>query len=150
IPVYTTLAIATVRRAAQPWRQSAAVLGAVGVVLTYAFAVELFRQRALGWIAALLLLSNPVYVASARNGALDGVWVVPPLLLSLVAVTRFAETGSHRSLAVAAAALAACAYAQPSGAFLAVIAGAAVVAGLGRAHLLTVRDTFWAASAAAA
>ena len=150
LPAYTTLAIATVRRAEQPGRQSAAVFGALGVVLTYAFASDLFRQRAFGWIAALLLLSNPPYVASARNGALDGVWVIPPLLLSLVALRSFAETGSHRSLAVAAAALAGCAYAQPSGAFLGVIAGTTAVTGLARARLLTIRDTWRAASAAAA
>jgi hypothetical protein len=150
VPPYTTLAIATVRRAEQPGRQSAAVFGALGVVLTYAFASDLFRQRAFGWIAALLLLSNPAYLAAARNGALDGVWVIPPLLLSLVAVRSFAETGSHRSLAVAAAALVVCAYTQPSGAFLAVVAGATVVTGLGRARLLTVRDTLGAATAAAA
>lgn len=150
VPVYATLAIATVRRAEQPGRQSAAVFGALGVVLTYVFAADLFRQRALGWLAALLLLSNPAYVASARNGAVDGVWVIPPLLLSLIAVTRFAETGSQRAIAVAAAALAVCAYAQPSGPFIVVIVGAAAVTGLGRAHLLTVRDALRAASAAAA
>jgi len=52
VPPYTTLAIATVRRAQPPGRQSAAVFGALGVVLTYAFACDLFRQRAFGWIAA--------------------------------------------------------------------------------------------------
>jgi 4-amino-4-deoxy-L-arabinose transferase-like glycosyltransferase len=150
VPVYTTLAVATVRRTEQPGRQSAAVFGALGVALMYAFAADLFRQRALGWIAALLLLSNPAYVASARSGALDGVWVIPPLLLSLIALTGFAETGSIRSLAVAAAALAGCAYTQPSGALLALIAGAAAVTGLGRARLLTVRDTVRAAGAAVA
>src|SRR5262249_29774035 len=81
VPAYATPPIATVRRADQRGRQSAAVFGALGIVLTYAFAADLFRQRALGWIAALLLLSNPAYVTSARSGALDGVWVVPPLLL---------------------------------------------------------------------
>jgi 4-amino-4-deoxy-L-arabinose transferase-like glycosyltransferase len=150
VPVYTTLAIAAVQRAEQPGRKSAAVFGAIGVVLTYVFASGLFRQRAFGWIAALLLLSNPAYVAAARTGALDGVWVIPPLLLFLLAVRNFAETGSHRSLAVASAALAVCAYAQPSGAFLAVIVGATAVTGLGRARQLTVRDTCWAASGAAA
>src|SRR5262245_23950055 len=109
VPAYTTLAIATVHRAEPPGRQSAAVFGALGVVLTYAFASDLFRQRAFGWMAALLLLSNPAYVASARNGALDGVWVIPPLLLSLLAVRSFAETGSDRSLAGGAAALVGCA-----------------------------------------
>jgi 4-amino-4-deoxy-L-arabinose transferase-like glycosyltransferase len=150
VPVYATLAAATVRRTEQPGRQSAAVLGALGVVLTYVFAVDLFRQRALGWLAALLLLSNPAYVASARSGALDGVWVIPPLLLSLIAVTSFAETGSQRAIAVAAAALAVCAYAQPSGAFLVVIVGAAAAIGLDRVRLLTARNTLRAASAAAA
>jgi 4-amino-4-deoxy-L-arabinose transferase-like glycosyltransferase len=150
VPVYSTLAMATVRRAEQPGRQSAALFGALGVVLTYVFAADLFRQRPPGWLAALLLLSNPAYVASARNGALDGVWVIPPLLFSLIAVTRFAETGSQRAIAVAGAALAVCAYAQPSGAFLGVIVGAAAVIGLGRVRLLTVRDALRAASAAAA
>jgi 4-amino-4-deoxy-L-arabinose transferase-like glycosyltransferase len=150
VPAYATLALATVRHVEQPGRQSAAVFGALGVVLTYVFAAGLFRQRALGWLAALLLLSNPAYVASARSGALDGVWVIPPLLLSLIAVTSFAETGSQRAIAVAAAALAVCAYAQPSGPLLVVTAGAAAVIGLGRARLLTVRDTSRAAGAAAA
>ncbi len=150
VPVYTTLAIATVRRTEPPGRQTAAAFGALGVVLTYAFASDLFRRRAFGWIAALLLLSNPAYVASARSGALDGVWVIPPLLLSLLAVRSFAETGSHRSLAAAAAALVGCAYTQPSGAFLGVIAGTTAVTGLGRARLLGIRDTWRAALAAAA
>jgi 4-amino-4-deoxy-L-arabinose transferase-like glycosyltransferase len=150
VPAYTTLGIATVRRAELPGRRSAAVFGALGVVLTYVFAAHLFRQRALGWLAAVLLLSNPAYVASARNGALDGVWVIPSLLLSLIAVASFVETGSQRAIAVAAAALAVCAYAQPSGAFLAVIIGAAAVIGLSRVRLLTVRNTWPAASAAAA
>jgi 4-amino-4-deoxy-L-arabinose transferase-like glycosyltransferase len=150
VPLYTSLAIATVRRVEQPGRQSAAVFGALGVVLTYIFAADLFRQRALGWFAALLLLFNPAYVVSARNGAIDGVWVIPPLLISLIAVTRFAETRSPRAIAVASAALAVCAYAQPSGAFLVVIVGAVVTIGLGRFRLLSVRDTWRAASAAAA
>jgi 4-amino-4-deoxy-L-arabinose transferase-like glycosyltransferase len=115
----------------------------------YVFASALFRHRALGWLAALLLLSDPAYMASARSGALDGVWVIPPLLLCLIAVTRFAETGSQRAIAAAAAALAACVYAQPSGAILVVIVGAAVVIGLGRVRPLTVRDARWAAGAAA-
>src|SRR5262245_13224883 len=54
IPAYTTLSVAAMRRVAQPGRQAAAACGALGVVLTYVFAVTLFRQRALGWIAALL------------------------------------------------------------------------------------------------
>jgi 4-amino-4-deoxy-L-arabinose transferase-like glycosyltransferase len=149
VPAYTTLALTALHRAEPPGRQSAAVFGALGVVLTYAFAAALFRRRALGWIAALLLLSNPAYAAAARNGALDGVWVIPPLLLSLLALRSFAETGSHRSLAAAAAALVGCAYAQPSGAFLGVIAGITAVTGLGRARLLSVRDTLRAAVAAA-
>ena len=114
------------------------------------FACDVFRQRAFGWIAALLLLSNPAYVTSARTGALDGVWVIPPLLLSLLAVRSFAETGSRWSLAAAAAALVGCAYAQPSGPFLGVIVGTTAVTGLGRARLFSVRDTWPAAIAAAA
>jgi 4-amino-4-deoxy-L-arabinose transferase-like glycosyltransferase len=149
LPVYTTLAIANVRHALQPGRRSAAVFGALGVALTYAFAADLFRERALAWLAALLLLSNPAYVAAARRGTLDGVWVIPPLLLSLVAVTRFAETGSQRSLAVAAAALVMCAYAQPSGALLVAIMGVAAATSLGRARLLSARDGWWAAGAVA-
>lgn len=150
VPLYTSLAVATVRRVEQPGRQSAAVFGALGVVLTYIFAADLFRQRALGWFAALLLLFNPAYVVSARSGAIDGVWVIPPLLLALIAVARFAQTGSRRAIAVAAAALAVCAYAQPSGALLAVIVGVAAVIGIGRVRLLSVRDMLWAAGAAAA
>jgi 4-amino-4-deoxy-L-arabinose transferase-like glycosyltransferase len=150
VPVYSTLALATVRHAEQPGRRSAAVFGAVGVVLTYVFAADLFRARALGWLAALLLLSNPAYVASARKGTLDGVWVIPPLLLSLIAVTSFAGTGSRRAIAVAAAALALCLYTQPSGPFFVVIIGAIVLIGLGRARLLTGRDRLRAAGAAAA
>ena len=150
VPAYTTLAIATVRRAQPPGRQAAAVFGALGVALAYVFACDLFRQRAFGWIAALLLLSNPAYVTSARTGALDGVWVIPPLLLSLLAVRSFAETRSRWSLAAAAAALVGCAYAQPSGPFLGVIVGTTAVTGLGRARLLSVRDTWPAAIAAAA
>jgi hypothetical protein len=44
----------------------------------------------------------------------------------------------------------ACAYAQPSGPFLGVIAGITAVTALGRARLLSVRDTLPAAIAAAA
>jgi len=150
VPVYTTLAIAAVRRAEHPGRQAAAVVGAIGIALMYVFAADLFRQRALGWLAALLLLSNPAYVASARTGTLDGVWIIPPLLISFIAVTRFAETRSRQAIAVAAAALAVCAYAQPSGAFLVVIIGAVVTIGLGRVCLLSVHDTWPAAVASAA
>jgi hypothetical protein len=78
------------------------------------------------------------------------VWVIPPLLLSLIAVTRFVETGSQRAIAVAAAALAVCAYAQPSGAFLVATVGAVAVIGLARADLLTVRHASRVAGAAAA
>jgi len=150
VPAYATMAVAAVGRAEQPGRQTAALFGALGIVLTYIFAADLFRRRALGWIAALLLLSNPAYVASARSGALDGVWVIPPLLVCLVALAKFAGTGSHRWLAVAAAALAACAFAQPSGALLAAIVGAAAVIGLRRARPLSVRDVKPAAIGAAA
>lgn len=150
VPVYTTLAIAAVRRAEHPGRQAAAVVGAIGIALMYVFAADLFRQRALGWLAALLLLSNPAYVASARTGTVDGVWIIPPLLISFIAVTRFAETRSRQAIAVAAAALAVCAYAQPSGAFLVVIIGAVVTIGLGRVCLLSVHDTWPAAVASAA
>src|SRR5262245_11752835 len=101
IPAYATLATMSVRRAPQPARFAAAMFAALGIVLAYAFAVDLFGSRAFGWIAALLLLANPAYAIAARSGALDGVWIVPPLLVSLIAVARFAETRSRRSLAVA-------------------------------------------------
>jgi len=150
VAAYATLAIAAVAHADRPARQAAALFGAVGIVLLYAFAADLFGRRALGWIAALLLLSNPAYVAAARSGALDGVWVVAPLLLSLLATTRFAETSSRGWLAAAAAALALCVYTQPSGALLVVIAAAAAAIGLWRARLLTLRDAPLIAIAAGA
>ena len=150
VPVYTTLAVATVRRVEQPGRQEAAVFGAIGVVLTYVFASALFGRRSFGWIAAILLVCNPAYVASARSAAVDGVWVIPPLLLSRIAVWRFAETASQRSLAIAAGALVVCAYAQPSGASLVAIAGATVLTGLVQTRLLTARDSLRAAIASAA
>ena len=149
IPAYATLAMSAARTS-QPGRRAAALFGALGVVLTYVFASDLFRLRAFGWVAALLLLTNPAYLTSARSGAVDGAWVIPPLLLSLVALNRFTETGSKRWCAIAAAALAACAYAQPSGAVLMVIVGATAAIGLARAGLLTARDAWWATGAAAA
>ena len=150
VPAYATLAVATVRRTEHAGRWSAAIFGALGVALMAVFAADVFRQQFLGWIAALLLLSNPAYVAAARSGALDGVWVIPPLLVFLIAIARFAATGSRRSLAIGAASLAACAYTQPSGACFVVIAGAAAMIGLRRVRPLTVRDALPAAVAAAA
>src|SRR5262245_26987922 len=150
LPAYASLAIATASPTGQPPRRAAALCGAIGVGLTYIFAAGIFRQRALGWIAALLLLTTPPYAASARTGALDGVWVIPPLLLSLIAVTKFVGTGSRRWLAITAAALVACAYAQPSGASLAVIVAAAMLIGLGKVHQFSVRDLLWIAGGAAA
>jgi hypothetical protein len=140
VPVYTVWTIATIGRTDQPARLVAAVFGALGIGLTYVLALALFRQRALAVIAALLLLSNPAYLVAARSGAADGVWIIPPLALSLFAVARFAETGSRWSLTVGAAALATCAYFQPSGSLLAAISGAAIAIGLGRARLLRARD----------
>ena len=146
---YSTWALATVVSAGQPARWSAALCGAIGVGLSYAFALVLFRQRWLAGTAALLLLTNPAYVASARSGAADGVWVIPPLLLALIAATRFAETGLRRSLIAAAAALTACVYTQPSGSMLAAIAGVAMGIGFVRARLLWQRDAMTAAAATA-
>lgn len=150
VSAYSTWAAATIFPVDQPARRSAAVFGALGVGLAYLFARALFRQRALGWTAAILLLTNPAYLTSARSGAADGVWVIPPLVLALVAATRFAETGSRRALAVAAASLTACMYTQPSGALLAAIVGVALGIGFMRARLLTTRDAVTAAIAAAA
>jgi 4-amino-4-deoxy-L-arabinose transferase-like glycosyltransferase len=150
VPAYTTWTIQTVTRAEQPARAAAALAGALGVGLTYLFASALFRARALGAIAALLLLSNPAYAIAARSGSADGAWIIPPLALSWIAVTRFAETGSRPALAVAAAALAVCVYAQPSGALLALIAGVAMAIALGRARLLTTRDAWLGIGVAAA
>src|SRR4030095_16738090 len=139
VSAYATLAVATIGHLAQPGRRAAALFGALGIALSYVLAAARFRQRALAWIAALLLMSNPAYITSARSGALDGTWIIPPLLLSLLAVTRFAETGARRWLAGGAAALVACAYTQPSGASLAMIVGVLSIIGLARARLLTVR-----------
>jgi hypothetical protein len=147
---YTTWAITTVTRARQPARRSAALFGALGVSLTYVFGMCLFRERALGWIAAVLLLTNPAYLTSARSGAADGVWAIPTLLISLIAAAGFAETRSGRSLAVAAAALTACVYTQPSGAIVALIVGVTLAVGFRRARLLTPRDALTAVGAAAA
>ncbi len=146
---YATWAMTTVKRIDQAGRRSAAVFGAVGVALTYAFALTLFGRRALAWIAGVLLLTNPAYVASARSGAVDGVWIIPPLLISLIAAVGFAETRSRLSLAIAAAALTACVYAQPSGACLALIIGVLLAAGFVHARLFTQRDAVTAAGAAA-
>jgi len=150
VSVYATWAMTTVWHSGQPARRSAALFSALGVGLMYAFAAGLFRQPALGWIAALLLLTNPAYVVSARSGAADGVWAIPPLLIALMAAMRFAETRSRRSLAVASAALTACLYTQPSGAILAMLAGTTMAAGFVRAGLLTRRDALTAVVAAAA
>jgi hypothetical protein len=136
--------------ATEPARRSAAVFGALGVGLMYAFAVNLFRQRALAWLAAILLLTNPAYVTSARSGAADGVWTIAPLLIALMAAGRFTETRSRGSLAVAAATLTACVYAQPSGAILSLVVGVTLAVGFGRARLLTPRDTWIVVGAAAA
>jgi hypothetical protein len=145
---YTTWAIATVWRATEPARRSAALFGALGVGLMYSFAVNLFRQRAFGWLAGVLLLTNPAYVMSARSGAADGVWTIPLLLIALMAGVRFTETRSRGSLAVAAVALTGCVYAQPSGAILGLIVGVVLAISFGRARLLTRRDAWIAMGAA--
>jgi len=150
VPVYATLATAAVHRTAHPERRSASVWAVVGVLLTYMFATGLFRRRLLGGLAALLLLTNPAYMTAARSGALDGVWVIVPLLLSLVSVSRVVRTGSRPALAVAAAALAACAYTQPSGALVAVIVGTISLIALHRLRPLSAHDLLWAAGGAAA
>src|SRR5262249_29409160 len=64
---YATSVMRTVWPAGQPERRSAATCGALGVALTYVFALLLFRQRALTWTAALLMLTNPAYVTVART-----------------------------------------------------------------------------------
>src|SRR5262249_48293252 len=84
-----------------------------------------------------------------RSGAADGVWIVPPLVVSLIALTQFVQTRSQRALAVAGAALASCAYTQPSGALLVVIVSIAAAIALGRAELLNGRDALRSAGAAA-
>jgi hypothetical protein len=147
---YTTWAIGAMSRPKEPARRSAALFGALGVGLMYAFAANLFRRRALGWLAAALLVTNPAYLMSARSGAADGVWSIPPVVIALIGALDFAETRSRRSLAVAAAGLTACAYAQPSGAILALIVGVILAVGIARARLLTPRDALIAAGAAAA
>jgi hypothetical protein len=150
VPVYASVVMATMRRDGQPGRRAAAVFGALGVALTYWFAVALFRRPALGWIASLVLLCCPAYVIGARSGALDGVWVIPLLVVFLVAVAKFAETQSRPSLAIAVFAVVACVYTQPSGAFHAAILGVAAIIGLRRAGLFTTRDAVWSATVAVA
>src|SRR5262249_43398588 len=59
VPAYVTLTLGKVQRDGQPGRRAAALVGALGVVLAFVFASEVFRQRELGWVAALLLLCNP-------------------------------------------------------------------------------------------
>jgi hypothetical protein len=147
---YTTWATTTVWHARQPARRSAALFGALGVGLMYIFAMGLFRHRVIAWIAAALFLTNPAYLSSARSGAADGVWTIPALSIALMAAVGFTTTRSRRSLAIAAAALTACVYTQPSGAMLAFIAGVTLAVGFSRARLFTSRDALITAGAAAA
>jgi 4-amino-4-deoxy-L-arabinose transferase-like glycosyltransferase len=150
VAAYATLAGTAVHGAEQPSRQVAALFGALGIALVYVFAAAMFRRRPLAWLAALLLLTTPAYVTSARSGTLDGVWVIPSLVLGLIAVARFVEHRSHRSLALGAAAFAVCAYTQPSGAYVGLIAAASATIGVYRAGLLTRRDLLRSVGAAAA
>lgn len=121
----------------EPWwrheptraRYLAASAGAFAVSLIY-LAARPVASNALAMLAAVLLATTPAFVAHSRMIVDEGVWAVPFVLAFVAGVSRWLVDTQRRvsHLAVAAAILVAAAYAQPSGALIAVcVAGASAL-----------------------
>lgn len=118
----------------EPWwrddparaRYLAALTGASAVPLTY-LAASPIVSHGLAVLAALLVATTPAFVAHSRMIVGEGVWAVPFVMAFVAAASRWLVIAprSARYLAAAAAVLIAAAYAQPSGALIAVCIGAA-------------------------
>jgi hypothetical protein len=120
MPAYGTAAIEKALGSnALPSRRLAVLAGAASVALLYCVALELFDSIGLAAIAGLAFAFDPTQFLFSRHATSDGVWILPFVLLWLMALTMYMRTPSRRMLSLAAAALAGAVYAQPSAPLLA-------------------------------
>jgi 4-amino-4-deoxy-L-arabinose transferase-like glycosyltransferase len=138
IPTYGSLFIAKAGSAhANPERWVAVLVGTMDVVLTYFLAVRLLHSSSLGCVAAILLLCSPAHVIYSRIAPTDGVWVLPFVLVWLLALTTLLGKASRPALTIGGAALAASVYSEPSAALLMLILLLIAVVGAFRANRLS-------------
>jgi hypothetical protein len=125
VPVYTSVAMRGVWPIPpQRIRLGPAIVGALDVVLIFVLALRLFASPAIATLTALVLLATPGHVTFSRVASEDGIWVLPFVLVWLIAIAAMTEDAApvrRRRAAVAGLIAAGLAlYAQPSGAMLAV------------------------------
>src|SRR5262245_3565379 len=120
-PVYVTAVLKLIPFGAPNARWSAALFGAVSVLLLYAFVIRCGHRAAVGFTAAVLLLFTPSHVIFSRTASADGVWHVPFILGWAMGLTSLRDSPSSRTrwmLAAGTASLALSTYAQPSRALM--------------------------------
>ena len=139
-PFPTYLAALMTTRRADPidqLRWIAVLVGMLNVLFIYVLASRLFVSRAYGFLAAALLLLNPAHFTYSRIVVRDGVWMLPFVLVALIAFTMFLQVGKPWALMISSAALGASAYTQPAAALAAPLLMLAELLGLHRAKRLT-------------
>ena len=125
VPVYTSIVTRGVWPVPpQRIRLGPAIVGALDVVLIFVLALRLFASRAVATLTAVVLLTSPGHIAFSRVASEDGIWIVPFVLVWLIAIAAMTDGagGTRRRWAAVVGLIAAglALYAQPSGAMLAV------------------------------
>jgi len=113
LPVYATAAVATVASAHTAGRLTAAVVGAMNVVLLFVLVRRLFPDPWVPVGAALLLMLTPAHFVYARTGV-DAVFILPFVLVWLTCLVHSLNGGAPWRAALGALALGVGVYSQPS------------------------------------
>lgn len=119
-------------------RIASTIVGAINVALVF-IAVRTFAAEWIAVLAALLLMGTPAHWWYARLGT-DAIFPVPFVLLWLIAMLRFIQFDSPRTLALATLALGVGLYTHPTAPMLMSWLWIATVSGLIVWRRLTVRN----------
>jgi hypothetical protein len=111
--VYATALAGRVAPADIAGRVAGVVVAGLNVALVYAFARRRFRGEGIAVAAAALLMTTPSHFALARGGG-DALYIFPCLLVWLIALTEFLDSGRTWQLLAAMTALGAATYTQPA------------------------------------
>lgn len=104
LAVYATSLTTLISSTGSAGRVAAAVVGALNVALMFLLARRLLSSTAAGIGAGLLLMATPAHVAFARTGV-DAIYPLPFVLLWLMSLLAFLDSGDRRLAAAGTFAL---------------------------------------------
>jgi hypothetical protein len=111
-------------------RRTAAMMGGLDVLLVYVVVVSAFQNSVLAFAAGLMVLFSPAHAVFSTHASEDGVWQLPFIatwVAGLVGSVGLSAAHSRWMLALAAFALAASIYSQPSAGVMIPWFGAATI-----------------------